>query len=191
MRIIEPFKLSEILRTSKSRQVSTLVLVLLYFVWICGFYYGVFHVESCLTLCSRVFQSCLALWSPRLGKTKLVYMYVLLVHTFVYSARVNICYFSLTRVFMGWLQLVIVALLGLFYQLFENLEYQHRFKEHRKTNVMAVLKYTSDYYFELVACPWSQARYGSSVGCASVWYGTVAGSVLKSDNIILWRLVMN
>ena len=42
-----------------------------YFVWLCGFYYGVFHVESCLVLCSRVvvvffflfffFQSCLAL----------------------------------------------------------------------------------------------------------------------------------
>ena len=25
-----------------------------YFVWLCGFYYGAFHVEACLALCFRV-----------------------------------------------------------------------------------------------------------------------------------------
>ena len=39
-----------------------------YFVWLCGFLLHGFRVESCIALCYRVFQSCLALWSPRLGK---------------------------------------------------------------------------------------------------------------------------
>ena len=81
------------------------------FVWLCGFYYRAFHVESCLALCSRVFQSRLALWSPRLGKA----VYVLLEHLFVYFACVNFCPFSLPPGVRGWLPLVIVALPGLFY----------------------------------------------------------------------------
>ena len=41
--------------------------------------------------------------------------YVLLVHLFVYFARVNFCRFSGVR---GWLRLLIVALPGHFYLLF-------------------------------------------------------------------------
>ena len=43
---------------------------------------------------------------------------VLLVHLFVEFARVNVCLFSLSLGVRGWLQLVIVALPGLFYQRF-------------------------------------------------------------------------
>ena len=54
-----------------------------------------FHVESCLALCSNfvVFQSCLALWSPRLGKRELVY--VLPVLLFVHFAYIKFCHFIL------------------------------------------------------------------------------------------------
>ena len=74
-----------------------------------------FHVESCLALCSHVvvFQSCLALWSPRLGKRELVY--VLLMQLFVYFAYIKFCPFSLALGARGWLRLVFVALPGLFY----------------------------------------------------------------------------
>ena len=74
-----------------------------------------FHVESCLALCSHVIviQSCLALWSPPLGKRELVYM--LLVLLFVYFAYVILCPFSLALDARGWLRLVLVALPGLFY----------------------------------------------------------------------------
>ena len=64
-----------------------------YFVWLCAF-----HVESCL-----------ALWSPRLGKRELVY--VLLVHMFVYFAGVNVCHFSLPLGVGGRLRIVTVAVL--------------------------------------------------------------------------------
>ena len=47
-------------------------------VWLCGFYYGAFHAESCLALCSCVFQSCLTLLSPRLRKRELVYVLLVL-----------------------------------------------------------------------------------------------------------------
>ena len=52
------------------------------FVWLCCFYYGAFHVESC-----NVFYSCLALWTHRLETREFVY--VLLVLLFVYYARIN------------------------------------------------------------------------------------------------------
>ena len=59
-------------------------------------------VLSCLALCFCVFfQSCLALWSPRLGKRKLVY--VLLVDLFVYFAHINFCPFSLPLGVRDWL----------------------------------------------------------------------------------------
>ena len=73
-----------------------------------------FHVESCLALCSHVvvFQFCLALWSPRLGKRELVY--VLLMLLFVYFAYIKFCPFSLALGARGWLRLVFVALLWTF-----------------------------------------------------------------------------
>ena len=37
-----------------------------------------FCVESCLALCYRVFQSCLAFYSPRLGKRELIYLCICL-----------------------------------------------------------------------------------------------------------------
>ena len=53
------FKPPVVNATDRSKAV---VLMLLYFVCLCGFYYWPFHVESCLALCSRFFfQSCLAL----------------------------------------------------------------------------------------------------------------------------------
>ena len=84
-----------------------------YFVWLCAFYYGAFHVESCFALCPHVvfvvvvvcfvlffvfvfllfffllfffFSVHLVLWSSRLGKRQLVS--VLLRHLFVYFSRV-------------------------------------------------------------------------------------------------------
>ena len=54
-----------------------------------------------------------SLLSPRLGKRELVY--VLLMHLFVYFAHVNVCLFSLPLGVRDWLQLLIVALPGLFY----------------------------------------------------------------------------
>ena len=65
------------------------VLVLLLF---CGFYYGAFHVESYLALCSHIFQSCMVLWSPQAGQRKLVC--ILLVHVYVHFARDDFCSFS-------------------------------------------------------------------------------------------------
>ena len=63
-----------------------------YCLWLCGFYYGTFHVESCLALCSRVSSVLFkALWPPRLGKRVLVY--VLLVILFINLACVNLCVF--------------------------------------------------------------------------------------------------
>ena len=60
---------------------------------VCCVAFWPFHVESCLALCSHVviIQSCLALWSSRLGKRELVY--ALLVLLFVYFAYVK--FFSL------------------------------------------------------------------------------------------------
>ena len=71
------------------------------------FYYEAFHVESCLALCSRfcLFFSHFRSSSPRLGKRELVY--VLLVHLFVYSARVNSP--SLPLGDGAWLRLVILT----------------------------------------------------------------------------------
>ena len=50
--------------------------------WLCGFYYGTFHVVSCLALCSRVYSACVALCSPRWGgggrEREAVYMLLVL-----------------------------------------------------------------------------------------------------------------
>ena len=65
-----------------------------YSVWLCGLYYGVFHVlKSSRALCPRVSSFLLALWLPRLGKRELVY--VLLVYLLVCFARVSFCPLSL------------------------------------------------------------------------------------------------
>ena len=66
-----------------------------------------------LVLLFFFFQSCLALWSPRLGKRELIY--VLFVHLFVYFACVDFCPFSLPLGVRDWLRFVIVALPGFFY----------------------------------------------------------------------------
>ena len=88
-----------------------------YFVWLCGLYYGALHVlKSFHALCPRVSSFFLALWSPCLGKRKLVC--VLLMHLFVCFVRVSFCHFSLTLGVGGWLQFVIAALPRLFYKLF-------------------------------------------------------------------------
>ena len=80
--------------------------------WFCRFYYGAFHVESCLGLCSRVFSPFNTVIT-RLGMRELVH--VLLVHLLVYFARVDFCPVSLPLGVSGWLRLGIVALPGLFY----------------------------------------------------------------------------
>ena len=65
------------------------------------------------------FQSCLSLWSPRLGKRELVYM--LLVHLFVYLACFTLHLFRFLRIgAQGWLRFVTVALLLIF-----NFVYKH------------------------------------------------------------------
>ena len=81
-----------------------------YLVWFCVFYYGAFMLSLALLFVFVLlfFSVCLALWSPRFGKRELVC--VLLVHLFVYFAHV-----SLPLGVGGWLQLVIVALPGIFY----------------------------------------------------------------------------
>ena len=79
--------------------------------WLCGFYYGAFHVESFLALCSRVFQS-YSLVITSLGKERA--SYVLRVHLFVYFALVDVC--PSRPIGVGsWPRFVIVLLPGLFY----------------------------------------------------------------------------
>ena len=58
-------------------------------------------------------QSCLALWSPRLGKKELVY--VLLALLFVSFERFKFCPYSFPLGVRDWLRFVLVALPGLFY----------------------------------------------------------------------------
>ena len=85
------------------------------FVLLCGLYYGALHVLvlHCFALCPRVSSFLLALCLPRLGKRELVY--VLLVHLFVYFARVSFCHFSVPLGVGGSLRFVVVALPGRFY----------------------------------------------------------------------------
>ena len=75
--------------------------------WLCGFNYGAFHVESCLALSSRVFSVLLysiVITSPSENIWSIT-LYVLLVHLFVYFARVYLCPFSLPLGVGGWLSL--------------------------------------------------------------------------------------
>ena len=60
----------------------------------------------------KFLQFCLAL-APRLGKRAA--LYVLLVHLFVYFARVSFCPFSLPLGVRDWLRFVIMAHHGRFY----------------------------------------------------------------------------
>ena len=86
-----------------------------YFMWLCGFQYGAFPVEYCRALYSCVFQSCLALWSHRLGKWKLVSVLLHVILLFISCARVNFCPFSLPLGVGNWLRFVIVARPGCFF----------------------------------------------------------------------------
>ena len=62
---------------------------------LCGFYYGAFHVESCLALCSRF-----SIVITSLGEEREL-AYVLLVHLFVYFARVD--FVLLLFLFVSWI----------------------------------------------------------------------------------------
>ena len=79
-----------------------------YFVWVCGLYDGAFYVQFYLAF-SFLFSTVIT----SLGKRELAY--IVLVHLFVYFARVNFCPFSLPLGVEVWLRFVIVALPGLFY----------------------------------------------------------------------------
>ena len=82
------------------------------------------------------FQSCLALWSPRLGKRGLVHM--LLAYLCVYLASVTFCLFSLPLCRL-WLRLVVVALPELFIKHFLYMRIRmvsHIPKHNCKTNWM-------------------------------------------------------
>ena len=80
--------------------------------WLCGFYYGAFRVESCLALCHRVLSVLFSIVITT-GKRELVH--VLFVHVFVYFARVNFCTFSLPLGVRECLRVVIVAHPCIFY----------------------------------------------------------------------------
>ena len=79
-----------------------------YFVWLYDFYY-----ESYLAPCFHVFSILFSIKLTSLGEEReLVYM--LLEHLFVYLACITVRLFSLPLGVRDWLQLVIVALKGLF-----------------------------------------------------------------------------
>ena len=82
--------------------------VILIFVWLCGVYYGEFHVESCLALCSRVFSVLFSIVITSLEEERagLCVSRVML----VYFLCVKLCPFSLLSVVRGWIRLVLVAL---------------------------------------------------------------------------------
>ena len=77
-----------------------------YLVWLCGFYYGAFHVEFCLALCSRVFAVLFGIVIISLGEER--------AGLCVSRARISFCTFSLP-LGVSWLWLVVVALPALFY----------------------------------------------------------------------------
>ena len=54
--------------------------------------------------------------------------YVLLVHLFVYFARIDVCPTSLPLGVAGWLRLMIVAFPGLFHYLYNDISKQEMFK---------------------------------------------------------------
>ena len=64
---------------------------------------GSFVLSHVLLFVLMFFESCLAFWSPHLGKRGLVY--VLLVLVFVYFAHVQLCPFSLPLGVRDWLRL--------------------------------------------------------------------------------------
>ena len=54
-----------------------------------------------------------------------------------------------------------------------------------------MLKITYMYHhIDIVLDTLKTAVCGSSIGCTSAWYATVAGSILTSGNILSWSLVM-
>ena len=77
------FKPLVVYATGRSKAV---VLVLFLFLpWLHGFYHFVLSIAFSLFYC--FVQSCLALWSPRLGKRELVYVFLMLLY--VYFAHVK------------------------------------------------------------------------------------------------------
>ena len=81
---------------------NAVVLCYSFFGWLCGFYYGAFHVESFLALCAHVFSSFdIVTTSPE--EEGLVY--VLLMHLFVYFTRVDFYSFACPLGVGGWLRL--------------------------------------------------------------------------------------
>ena len=77
---------------------------------LCGFCYGVFRVESCLALFSRVVLFSIVITS--LGEERAG---LCAFRAFVYFACDNFFLFSLPLCVRDWLRFVIVALPGLFY----------------------------------------------------------------------------
>ena len=77
--------------------------------WLCGFYYGAFHVVLLFVL---VFFSPFSIMITSLGEERAG---LCASRAFVYFSPVNFCPFSLSLGVRGWLRLVIVALPGLFY----------------------------------------------------------------------------
>ena len=75
------------------------------------FYYGVFYVESCLYLCSRVSSVLFSIMIAPLGEEL---AYILEVHLYAYFARVNFFSFFLPLGVRDLLRIVIVALHGIF-----------------------------------------------------------------------------
>ena len=71
-----------------------------------------FHGESCLALCSRVFEVLFSTVVTSLGEERAG---LCASRAIVYFAHVNFCPFALPLGVRGWLRLVIVTLPGLFY----------------------------------------------------------------------------
>ena len=88
------------------RDIKPIVLWYSYFVWICGFYYEAFHIQSYLASCSRIVSVLRNIVIPS-GNRNVIYM--LFVHVFVNLVCVTFCMFSFPLGMMDWLRLVVVA----------------------------------------------------------------------------------
>ena len=93
----------------------------IFLLWLCDFYYGPFHVGSCLALCS-VFSLLFSTVITSLGEEREL-VYVLLVLLVAYFARIKFCPFSLPLCVVCCLGLVFVALTGIFYEPFSENEH--------------------------------------------------------------------
>ena len=86
-------------------------MLLLFFAWLCGFYYWSFHVESCLALYFRVVSVLFSIVITSLGEERAGFSCYCL-------HALNFGLFSLPLCVTGWLRLVLVALPGNFYLCF-------------------------------------------------------------------------